>query len=131
MGIENAMNFLVNVIFAVARRPIYHHVHIRGEVYEIISQIQRLYWRYKAALPYVEAVFYRAVPFRGTKSYNAQAKLVPEEQKDFYYGILYADVMPVGTARISPTLLMQDILHFLSPYLVNYYQQDCRGADES
>jgi CO2 hydration protein len=128
--VPEAMNFLVNGIFAIAGRPIYHHVHIRGEVYEIIPKSKGFTWLYEAALPYVEAVFYRTAPFRGTKSYNAQAKQVPDEQKDFHYGILYADVFPVGTAGIPPTLLMQDMLHFLPPYLVDYYRQYCRGEDD-
>jgi CO2 hydration protein len=128
--VPEAMNFLVNGIFAIAGRPIYHHVHIRGEVYEIIPKSKGFTWLYEAALPYVEAVFYRTAPFRGTKSYNAQAKQVPDEQKDFHYGILYADVFPVGTAGIPPTLLMQDMLHFLPPYLVDYYRQHCRGEDD-
>jgi len=42
-----------------------------------------------AALPYVEAVFYRVTPFRGTKSYNAQQ--VPDDQKTFTTEF-YADV---------------------------------------
>ncbi len=129
-SVPEAMNFLVNGIFAIAGRPIYHHVHIRGEVYEIIPKSKGFTWLYEAALPYVEAVFYRTAPFRGTKSYNAQAKQVPDEQKDFHYGILYADVFPVGTAGIPPTLLMQDMLHFLPPYLVDYYRQHCRGEDD-
>jgi hypothetical protein len=29
----------------------------------------------------------------------------------------YADKFPVGTAGIPPTLLMQDMYHFLPPYL--------------
>ena len=128
--VPEAMNFLVNGIFAIAGRPIYHHAHIRGEVYEIIPKSKGFTWLYEAALPYVEAVFYRTAPFRGTKSYNAQAKQVPDEQKDFHYGILYADVFPVGTAGIPPTLLMQDMLHFLPPYLVDYYRQHCRGEDD-
>ncbi|NET91038.1 MAG: CO2 hydration protein [Kamptonema sp. SIO1D9] len=125
--IPEAMNFLVNGIFAVAGRPIYHHAYIRGECYEIIPKSQGFTWLYEAALPYVEAVFYRTSPFRGTKSYNAQARQVPDDQKDFHYGILYADVFPVGTAGIPPTLLMDDMLHFLPPYLKEYYQQHCRG----
>ncbi|CBN54597.1 MULTISPECIES: CO2 hydration protein [Kamptonema] len=129
-GVPDAMNFLVNGIFAVASRPIYHHVYIRGECYEIIPKSKGFTWLHEAALPYVEAVFYRTSPFRGTKSYNAQAKQVPDEQKDFHYGILYADVFPVGTAGIPPTLLMQDMLHFLPPYLVDYYRQHCRGEDD-
>ena len=87
-------------------------------------------WLYEAALPYVEAIFYRTTPFRGTKSYNAQAQQVPDDQKDFHYGILYADVFPVGTAGIPPTLLMDDMYHFLPDYLQQYYQKYCRGEDD-
>jgi hypothetical protein len=72
----------------------------------------------------------RSYPFRGTKSYNAQAKQVPDEQKDFHYGILYADVFPVGTAGIPPTLLMDDMYHFLPDYLTEYYQKHCRGEQD-
>lgn len=129
-GVPDAMNFLVNGIFAIAGRPIYHHVYIGGECFEIIPKSKGFTWLYEAALPYVEAVFYRTAPFRGTKSYNAQAKQVPENQTDFHYGILYADVFPVGTAGIPPTLLMQDMLHFLPPYLQSYYQEYCRGEDD-
>ncbi|MFP4253220.1 MAG: CO2 hydration protein [Halothece sp.] len=128
--VPEAMDFLVNGIFAAAGRPIYHHVYIDGEMYEIIPKSKGFTWLYEAALPYVEAVFYRTSPFRGTKSYNAQAKEVPDNQKDFHYGILYADVFPVGTAGIPPTLLMQDMLHFLPPYLEDYYDQHCRGDED-
>ncbi|MEX1325132.1 MAG: CO2 hydration protein, partial [Synechococcaceae cyanobacterium] len=130
-GVPDAMNFLVNGIFAVAGRPIYHHVYIRGECFEIIPRSEGFTWLYEAALPYVEAVFYRTAPFRGTKSYNAQACQVPDDQADFHYGILYADVFPVGSAGIPPTLLMQDMLHFLPPYLQDLYKQHKRGeADQ-
>ncbi len=129
-GVPDAMNFLVNGIFAIAGRPIYHHVYIRGQQYEIIPKSKGFTWLYEAALPYVEAVFYRTAPFRGTKSYNAQAKQVPDQQKDFHYGILYADVFPVGTAGIPPTLLMDDMYHFLPDYLIQYYDKHCRGQDD-
>jgi CO2 hydration protein len=99
-------------------------------MYEIIPKSKGFTWLYEAALPYVEAVFYRTAPFRGTKSYNAQAHEVPDQQKDFHYGILYADVFPVGTAGIPPTLLMQDMLHFLPNYLEDYYRQHCRGEED-
>ncbi|NJR68113.1 MAG: CO2 hydration protein [Synechococcales cyanobacterium CRU_2_2] len=128
--VPEAMKFLVNGIFAVAGRPIYHHVDIRGECYEIIPKSQGFTWLYEAALPYVEAVFYRTAPFRGTKSYNAQAGQIPSRQQDFHYGILYADVFPVGSAGIPPTLLMQDMLHFLPDYLVEEYRQHGRGEDD-
>ncbi|MBC8120284.1 MAG: CO2 hydration protein, partial [Gemmatimonadaceae bacterium] len=98
--------------------------------YEIIPKSKGFTWLYEAALPYVEAVFYRTAPFRGTKSYNAQAKQVPEDQQDFHFGILYADVFPVGTAGIPPTLLMQDMFHFLPSYLVEYYSRHCRGEQD-
>ncbi|MDB9526122.1 CO2 hydration protein [Oscillatoria sp. CS-180] len=129
-GVPAAMDFLVNGIFAVAGRPIYHHVYIGDECYELIPKSKGFTWLYEAALPYVEAVFYRTAPFRGTKSYNAQAGQVPEDQNDFHYGILYADVFPVGSAGIPPTLLMQDMLHFLPQYLLDYYDQHCRGEDD-
>lgn len=129
-GVPAAMDFLVNGIFAVAGRPIYHHVYIGGECIEIIPKSAGFTWLYEAALPYVEAVFYRTAPFRGTKSYNAQAGQVPSQQADFHYGILYADVFPVGSAGIPPTLLMQDMLHFLPPYLVDLYRNHKRGEDD-
>ena len=130
-GVPDAMNFLVNGIFAVAGRPIYHQVYIDGDCYEIIPKSKGFTWLYEAALPYVEAVFYRTSPFRGTKSYNAQAKQIPDHQEEFHYGILYADVFPVGSAGIPPTLLMQDMLHFLPPYLIDYYRQFCRGEEDT
>jgi len=129
-GVPDAMDFLVNGIFAVAGRPIYHHVFIDGECFEIIPKNEGFTWLYEAALPYVEAVFYRTSPFRGTKSYNAQAGQVPSDQADFHYGILYADVYPVGSAGIPPTLLMQDMLHFLPPYLKEIYKQHRRRDED-
>jgi CO2 hydration protein len=129
-SVPEAMDFLVNGIFAVAGRPIYHHVYIGNECIEIIPKSEGFTWLYEAALPYVEAVFYRTSPFRGTKSYNAQANQVPADQADFHYGILYADVYPVGSAGIPPTLLMQDMLHFLPAYLEKTYQSYGRGDED-
>ena len=129
-SVPEAMDFLVNGIFAVAGRPIYHHVYIGNECIEIIPKSEGFTWLYEAALPYVEAVFYRTSPFRGTKSYNAQANQVPADQADFHYGILYADVYPVGSAGIPPTLLMQDTLHFLPAYLEATYQNHGRGDED-
>ncbi|XGB39852.1 MAG: CO2 hydration protein [Cyanobacteria bacterium LVE1205-1] len=129
-SIPDAINFLVNGIFIAAGRPIYHHVYINGECFEIIPKSKGFMWLYEAALPYVEAVFYRTRPFRGTKSYNAVAGELPQKQEDFHYGILYADKFPVGTAGIPPTLLHQDMSHFLPPYLHELFQQNCRGEDD-
>jgi CO2 hydration protein len=129
-SVPQAMDFLVNGIFAIAGRPIYHHVYIKGECFEIIPKSKGFTWLYEAALPYVEAVFYRTSPFRGTKSYNAQAGQVPDRQEDFHYGVLYADKFPVGTAGIPPTFLAQDMLHFLPEYLIEEYRTHCRGEDD-
>lgn len=129
-SVPEAMDFLVNGIFAVAGRPIYHHVYMGNECIEIIPKSEGFTWLYEAALPYVEAVFYRTSPFRGTKSYNAQANQVPADQADFHYGILYADLYPVGSAGIPPTLLMQDMLHFLPAYLEATYQNHGRGDED-
>jgi len=59
---------------------------------------------------------------RCPKSYNAQAKQVPDDQKTFTteFSLLFRSVH----------LLMQDMLHFLPQYLVDYYHQHCRGEDD-
>jgi len=80
-GVPDAMNFLVNGIFAIAGRPIYHHVYIRGECCDH-PEIKGFMWLYEAAT-LCGSCFYRTSPFRGTKSYNAQAKQVPDDQKTF------------------------------------------------
>jgi CO2 hydration protein len=129
-GVPDAMDFLVNGIFAIAGRPIYHRVKIGDEWIDIVPKSKGFTWLYEAAFPYVEAVFYRTSPFRGTKSYNAQAHEVPDDQNDFHFGILYADKFPVGSAGIPPTLLHQDMYHFLPQYLIDYYKQHCRGEDD-
>jgi CO2 hydration protein len=129
-SVQQAMEFLVNGIFAVAGQPIYHQVQIAGEWFEIVPKAEGMTWLHEAALPYVEAVFYRGFPFRGTKSYNAQVHQIPDKQADFHYGILYADIFPVGSAGIPPTLLMQDMLHFLPPYLEADYAVHRRGDND-
>ncbi|NES91814.1 CO2 hydration protein, partial [Okeania sp. SIO2B9] len=51
------------------------------------------------------------------------------EQSQFTYGALYADPLPIGGAGIPPTLLMQDMRHFLPDYLLEVYQKTNRGTD--
>jgi hypothetical protein len=82
------------------------------------------------AVPYVEAVFFRSFPFFGTVSYNAQAHQISADQSEFNYGALYADPLPIGGAGIPPTLLMQDMLHFIPPYLEKIYMRGIRGRDD-
>ncbi|NJN86077.1 MAG: carbon dioxide transporter, partial [Leptolyngbyaceae cyanobacterium SL_7_1] len=63
-------------------------------------------------------------------SYNAQAHQISYEQADFSYGALFADPLPIGGAGIPPTLLMQDMRHFLPDYLSHIYAQELRGEDD-
>jgi CO2 hydration protein (ChpXY) len=78
----------------------------------------------------VEAVFFRGTPFQGTVSYNAQAYQIPPDQSRFQYGALYADPLPIGGSGIPPTLLMQDMRHFLPEYLHEIYRKSKRGEDD-
>jgi hypothetical protein len=48
----------------------------------------------------------------------------------FNYGALYADPLPIGSAGIPPTLLMQDMRHFLPKYLLDFYRQGIRGEGD-
>jgi CO2 hydration protein (ChpXY) len=43
---------------------------------------------------------------------------------------LYADPLPIGGAGIPPTLLMQDMRHYLPEYLHEIYRRSLRGEDD-
>jgi CO2 hydration protein len=109
-------------LVAAAGNPITYTVAIADRAYEILPRSANLTFLMDVAVPYVEAVFFRGTPFLGTVSYNAQA--------DFTYGALYADPLPIGCAGIPPTLLMQDMRHFIPPYLQQMYQQTKRKEDD-
>jgi CO2 hydration protein len=113
-----------------AQNPIIYAVEIDGKSYEIIPATAGLTFLMDAAVPYVETVFFRSFPFFGTVSYNAQAHQISYEQADFSYGALFADPLPIGGAGIPPTLLMQDMRHFLPDYLSTLYLQELRGEDD-
>ncbi len=113
-----------------AINPVTYAVKIRGKVYEIIPKSVGLTFLADTAVPYVEAVFFRGTPFPGNISYNAQAYQVPPDQTRFQYGALYADPLPIGSAGIPPTLLMQDMRHYLPEYLHRIYRQSRRGEDD-
>lgn len=113
-----------------AAKPITYAVDIKGQTYEIIPKSVGLTFLPDTAVPYVEAVFLRSFPFFGTVSYNAQANQISPEQADFNYGALFADPLPIGGAGIPPTLLMQDLRHFIPDYLHEVYQDDGRGEDD-
>lgn len=117
-------------LVAAANLPITYAVEIEGKKYELIPHSAGLQFLPDVAVPYVEAVFFRGTPFLGTVSYNAQAHQISPDQSRFAYGALYADPLPIGGAGIPPTLLMQDMRHFLPDYLHQFYQTKLRGEDD-
>ena len=117
-------------LVAAANLPITYAVKIGGQVYEIIPKSAGLTFLADTAIPYVEAVFFRGTPFLGTVSFNAQAQQIPPDISRFEYGALYADPLPIGGAGIPPTLLMQDMRHFLPDYLHEFYKRSRRGEDD-
>ncbi|MBV5259789.1 CO2 hydration protein [Synechococcus moorigangaii CMS01] len=117
-------------LVADASRPITYKVEIQGEIYELIPESAGLTFLMDTAVPYVEAIFFRGTPFAGTISYNAQAAQVPADQPSFTYGALYADPLPIGGSGIPPTLLMQDMRHFLPDYLWDFYMNTPRQEQD-
>ncbi|MGF1458828.1 MAG: CO2 hydration protein [Leptolyngbyaceae cyanobacterium] len=117
-------------LVAAASLPIIYSVEIKGDRYDLLPESAGLTFLMDTAVPYVEAIFFRGTPFLGTVSYNAQVQQISPKQSRFAYGALYADPVPVGGAGIPPTLLMQDMRHFLPDYLVQYYRQGLRGDDD-
>lgn len=129
-SIPDVVNHVLAGLVADANTPITYSVKIRDQVYPIIPKSAGLTFLADTAVPYVEAVFFRSFPFMGTVSYNAQAHQIPKEQNQFSYGALYADPLPIGGAGIPPTLLMQDMRHFVPPYLKEFYQRSLRGEED-
>jgi CO2 hydration protein len=126
-SIPDVVTHVINGLVEAANKPIDYTVKIGGQAYDIMPESAGLTFLMDAAVPYVEAVFFRSFPFRGTVSYNAQAHQISSDPSDFNYGVLYADPIPVGGSGIPPTLLMQDMRHFLPDYLHEIYQRSVRG----
>ncbi len=129
-SIADIVDFVKAGLVAAASLPITYSVKISGQVYDIIPKEAKLTFLADTALPYVESIFFRGTPFFGVVSYNAQAHQIPEEQKEFGYGALFADPLPIGGAGIPPTQLMQDMRHYLPEYLHEVYRSSCRGEDD-
>jgi CO2 hydration protein len=117
-------------LVAAAAVPITYQVKVAGKIYEILPASAELTFLADTAIPYVEAVFFRGTPFLGVVSYNAQAQQISPDQSSFQYGALYADPLPIGSAGIPPTLLMQDMRHFIPEYLHAVYRNSLRGEDD-
>jgi CO2 hydration protein len=128
--IPQVVQHILDGLVADANKPITYQVKIKDQVYDLIPKSVGLTFLMDTAVPYVEAVFFRGTPFPGTISYNAQAYQIPFDQASFAYGALYADPLPVGSAGIPPTLLMQDMRHFLPDYLHEIYQNSLRKEDD-
>jgi CO2 hydration protein len=128
--IADVVDHIREGLVEAAANPITYAVSIADKTYDIIPKSVGLTFLMDTAVPYVEAVFFRSFPFFGTVSYNAQAHQVPANQADFNYGALYADPLPIGGAGIPPTLLMQDMMHFIPPYLQAVYLKGSRGQDD-
>lgn len=129
-SIPEVVDYIKNGLVDNASNPITYAVKIKDKVYEILPKSLGLTFLGDTAVPYVEAVFFRGTPFLGTVSYNAQAYQVPPDQARFQYGALYADPLPIGGAGIPPTLLMQDMRHYLPEYLHEIYRKSQRGEDD-
>jgi CO2 hydration protein len=126
----DVVEFIQAGLVAAAATPITYSVQIKGKSYDLMPQSAGITFLMDAAVPYVEAVFFRSLPFMGTLSYNAQAQQIPGEQGEFTYGALYADPLPIGGSGIPPTLLMQDMRHFVPDYLMDYYRSVGRGEHD-
>ncbi len=129
-SISQVVTHILDGLVAAAGLPITYAVTIHGQTYDIIPKSKGLMFLPDAAVPYVEAVFFRGTPFSGTVSYNAQLYAIPPDQSRFTYGALYADPLPIGGAGIPPTLLMQDMRHFLPDYLLDVYRTGLRGESD-
>ncbi len=125
--IPDVVNHVLQGLVEAADKPITYSVKVGDQVYDIVPKSAGLTFLMDTAVPYVETVFFRSFPFMGTVSYNAQARQISPDLERFNYGALYADPLPVGGAGIPPTLLMQDMRHYLPPYLYEFYMRSPRG----
>lgn len=126
-SIPDVVEHIKNGLVRAANSPFRYAVEEDDKVYEIIPADAKLTFLADLAIPYVESIFFRGTPFFGTVSFNAQAHQISPDQSRFNYGALYADPLPIGGAGIPPTLLMQDMRHFLPDYLENFYSDRTRG----
>ncbi|OKH16914.1 CO2 hydration protein [[Limnothrix rosea] IAM M-220] len=127
---SDVTNHILAGLVADAAKPITYSVEIGGEKFDLIPESAGITFLIDTGVPYVEAIFFRGTPFPGIISYNAQARQISPEQSTFTYGALYADPLPIGGSGIPPTLLMQDMRHFLPDYLHNYYMETGRSEQD-
>ena len=129
-SIEQVVEFIKDGLVAAAAHPITYAVEIGGERLWVLPPEAHLTFLVDVAVPYVEAVFLRGMPFLGTVSFNAQAQQISPDQASFTYGALYADPLPTMGAGIPPSLLMQDMYRHLPERLHQWYRQQGRGEGD-
>ncbi len=129
-NIAEVVAFIKAGLVNAAANPITYGVHLGGERFWVLPPEAGLTFLVDVAVPYVEAVFLRGMPFLGTVSFNAQAQQISPDQAQFAYGALYADPLPTMGAGIPPSLLMQDMYRHLPERLHALYRQRSRGEGD-
>ena len=129
-SIPQVVDFIKDGLVAAAANPIHYGVMLQGEHYWVLPPEAGLTFLVDVAVPYVEAVFLRGMPFLGTVSFNAQAQQISPDQAKFTYGALYADPLPSMGAGIPPSLLMQDMYRHLPEALHQWYRERTRGEGD-
>ena len=128
--IAEVVAFIKAGLVKAAANPITYGVQLGGERFWVLPPEAGLTFLVDVAVPYVEAVFLRGMPFLGTVSFNAQAQQISPDQGKFTYGALYADPLPTMGAGIPPSLLMQDMYRHLPERLHALYRQRSRGEGD-
>ena len=128
--IAQVVDFIKDGLVAAAANPISYGVCIGDQHLWVLPPEAGLTFLVDVAVPYVEAVFLRGMPFLGTVSFNAQAQQISPDQSQFAYGALYADPLPSMGAGIPPSLLMQDMYRHLPARLHQWYSQRTRGEGD-
>jgi CO2 hydration protein len=126
-GIAAVVEFISAGLQRAAPEAITYAVMIDGESHWVLPPEAGLTFLTDVAVPYVEAVFLRGMPFFGTVSFNAQAQQISPDQSQFTYGALFADPLPTMGAGIPPSLLMQDMGRHLPERLHQRYLRQGRG----
>ena len=129
-SIPAVVAFLQEGLVAAAAQPITYKVAIGAASFWVLPPEAGLTFLADVAVPYVEAVFLRGMPFLGTVSFNAQARQISPDQGTFTYGALYADPLPTMGAGVPPSLLMQDMYRHLPERLHQWYQERGRGEGD-
>ena len=126
-SVRDVVHHIRDGLVAAAADPITYQVELGGEAIWILPPEAGLTFLADVAVPYVEAVFFRGMPFLGTVSYNAQAQQISPDPSSFRYGALYADPLPSMGAGIPPSLCMQDMYRHLPEELSGWYDRHGRG----